>query len=123
MSDTEENALTQDAIKIIVDALKSMKVKPKADTPQDFLKWMEKGKSTEVKTEHHDVDNKTESRSVSNINFPKIPFFSGNSQTDTTYDVWRYEVECLLSESYKSESIHHAIRSMKELFMSPHGRA
>ena len=26
----------------IVDALKSMKVKPKADTPQDFLKWMEK---------------------------------------------------------------------------------
>ena len=110
MSDTEENALTQDAIKIIVDALKSMKVKPKADAPQDFLKWMEKCKSTEVKTEHHDVDNKTESRSVSNINFPKIPFFSGNSQTDTTYDVWRYEVECLLSESYKSESIHHAIR-------------
>ena len=42
MSDTEENALTQDEIKNIVDALKSMKVKPKADTPQDFLKWMEK---------------------------------------------------------------------------------
>ena len=110
MSDTEENALTQDEIKNIVDALKSMKVKPKADTPQEFLKWMTKGKSTEVKTEHHDVDTKTESRSVSNISFPKIPFFSGSSQTDTTYDVWRYEVECLLSESYKSEVIHHAIR-------------
>ena len=84
VSDTEENALTQDEIRNIVDALKSMKVIPKADTPQDFLKWMAKGRSTEVKTEHHDVDTKTESRSVSNINFPKKPFFSGNSQTDTS---------------------------------------
>ena len=54
MSDTEENALTQHEIKHIVDALKSMKVKPKADTSQDFLKWMEIGRSTKVKTEHHD---------------------------------------------------------------------
>ena len=73
MSDTDENALTQDEIRNIVDALKPMKAKPKADTPQDILKWMAKCRSTEVKTEHHNVDTKTESRSVSNINFPKIP--------------------------------------------------
>ena len=36
--------------------------------------------------------------------------FCGDSKSDATYDVWRYEVECLLNESYKPETISHAIR-------------
>lgn len=40
----------------------------------------------------------------------KISCFCGDSKSDATYDVWRYEVECLLNESYKPETISHAIR-------------
>lgn len=112
MSESEDTALTPAEIENIVKAIGSMKVKPKADTPQDFIQWMSAlVKNPEVKTETTSADAvKVDSHTTPNVQYPRISIFSGDSKTDASYDVWRYEVECLLSESYKPETIHHAIR-------------
>ena len=42
---------------------------------------------------------------------PKISCFSGDgSKQDTSYDLWRYEVDCLIKEKYSEEAIAQAIR-------------
>lgn len=43
---------------------------------------------------------------------PKITYFSGTgTKGDTTYDVWRYNVKCLLREQlYRPDVLHSAIR-------------
>ena len=110
MSDTEETTLTTDEIKNIVSALESLKMKPKADSPQDFIKWM-KISTQEKETSSADVAVTKSGSSFASAPSPqyiKISSFSGNSKSDATYDVWRYEVECLLNESYKPETTSHA---------------
>lgn len=110
MSDTEESMSTEEIAKV-VSALNKLKVKPKADSAEDFLSWMsyvvlEK----KVKKEVVDTDNASASsqpeKSVPPSQLPKILFFSGDSKSDATYEVWRYEVECL----YRPYVIQQAIR-------------
>lgn len=42
--------------------------------------------------------------------YPRISTFSGDVKSESTYELWKYEVECLMNESYHPEAIHHAIR-------------
>lgn len=114
MSDTEESMSTEEIAKV-VSALNKLKVKPKADSAEDFLSWkssvvLEK----KVKKEVVDTDNASASsqaeKSVPPSQLPKILFFSGDSKSDATYEVWRYEVECLYQESYRQDVIQQAIR-------------
>lgn len=114
MSETEESLSTEEIDKV-VSALKKLKMKPKTDTAEDFLSWMSSVvQEKKVKKEVVDTDNASASsqpaKSVPPSQFPKIPFFSGDSKTDATYDVWRYEVECLYQESYRPDVIQQAIR-------------
>lgn len=112
MSETEEATLTPDEVKNIVSALESLKMKPKADSPEDFIYWMKTAAKLSEKTSADVAGRPVETSSAASPSpqFIKISFFSGDSKSDASYDVWRYEVECLLNESYKPETISHAIR-------------
>lgn len=118
MSETEEATLTPDEVKNIVSALESLKMKPKADSPEDFITWMKSAAKLSEKTSADVAGRPVEISSAASPSpqFIRISFFSGDSKSDA-YDVWRYEVECLLNESYKPETISHAIRR------SPKGEA
>lgn len=114
MSDTEESMSTEEIAKV-VSALKQLKMKPKADSAEDFLSWMSSAvQEKKIKEEVVSTDTASASprpaKSLPPSQFPKIPFFSGDSKNDATYEVWRYEVECLYNESYSPDVIHHAIR-------------
>lgn len=62
-----------------------------------------------VKTTKNNKSSASGSNTSSYI--PKISCFSGDgSKNDTTYDLWRYEVDCLIKERYKEESIAQSIR-------------
>lgn len=44
------------------------------------------------------------------ISVPKVSIFSGDPNGATSYDVWKYEIQCLLKENYPRISISEAIR-------------
>ena len=41
---------------------------------------------------------------------PRIFTFSRDVKSEATYDPWKYEVECLLNESFHPDTIYQAIR-------------
>ena len=43
---------------------------------------------------------------------PKITWFSGTEPKagDTTYELWRHEVQCLLKQNYDKDAILNAVR-------------
>ena len=42
---------------------------------------------------------------------PKLPIFSGEEKSETSFDVWKLEVKCVLREgNYTGSSVLHAIR-------------
>ena len=46
---------------------------------------------------------------------PKLPNFSGDKKAETSYDLWRYEVECLMRDNVKYSTILQSIRrSLRE---------
>ena len=111
--------LSEDELKLIASAFKEMKVKPKADTPEDFKQWManyvaqmsDEG-NVNVKTEQNATkDQSSASTKITSHYIPKISCFSGDgSKQDTTYDLWRYEVDCLLKEKYSEEIVAQSMR-------------
>ncbi|VDI62944.1 Hypothetical predicted protein, partial [Mytilus galloprovincialis] len=88
--------LSKDEISNIVMAFKEMDLKPCAQTPDDFKTWMEDYKDT-------DDD-------LWNAYLPRISAFSGDAKTGTPYDLWRYEVQCLIKTGHTHETITMAIR-------------
>ncbi|CAG2194060.1 unnamed protein product [Mytilus edulis] len=88
--------LSKDEISNIVMAFKEMDLKPCAQTPDDFKTWMEDYKDT-------DDD-------LWNTYLPRISAFSGDAKTGTPYDLWRYEVQCLIKTGHTHETITMAIR-------------
>ena len=106
--------LNSDEVKMMVTALKEMKVKPDLESPAAFKDWMVKYVTgLNVKQESHDEGDGSDtnnsasgnSGSVKSVFIPKIPTFSGDgSKQDTSYELWKYQVECLLKDKY-SESV------------------
>lgn len=95
-----------------------MKIKPKDNTPEDFLGWVSNlvdfGKETRairktpIKTVFH-FPKKT-AESTSTYKQPvHIAMFSGET-SDSSYEICRYEVMCLTKEGYAKETILNAIR-------------
>lgn len=112
--------MTQEEIDQLVKTLSAMKVKPKADSPEDLLSWMQRmvGTKSEVHVPEYPVI-KTEASSVSKVSKEdSIPYkqpicisiFSGDGKGETSYELWRYEVMCLMREGHSKESILMAIR-------------
>ncbi|KAK3082399.1 hypothetical protein FSP39_014224 [Pinctada imbricata] len=107
---------TEDELKHLGSVLKELKIKPKADTAADFKQWMtayvaqmDKDDNSTVKTEPG-TDTATPKITTAH-HIPKVSCFSGDgSKQDTTYDLWRYEIDCLILEKYSEASIAQAIR-------------
>ncbi|VDI70610.1 Hypothetical predicted protein [Mytilus galloprovincialis] len=98
--------LTEQDIQNIVRAFKDMKVKPNADTTDAFKNWMKEFSTSKM----DDV--------LYMPYIPKLPIFSGDDKgDDVSYDLWRYQVACLIKENYRHEIISQAIRR------SVHGEA
>ena len=112
--------LSSDEVKMMVTALKEMKVKPDLESPAAFKDWMVKYVTEmNVKTESHDGGDGTDSQNsasghsenVKSVFIPKISTFSGDgSKQDTSYDLWKYQVECLLKDKYSESVVAQSVR-------------
>ena len=120
---TTEDFVTPQEILNIVSALKALKVKPKADSPEDFLHWMNSMAKTSteekepqahalptLKTNPLPLPSDVYGKYANPHHYPRISTFTGDAKSESSYELWKYEVECLMNESYHPESIHHAIR-------------
>lgn len=105
----------------LLQAIKAMGIKPKADTPQDFERSMkeyfkEKEELDEKKVKPHSLTLPPDARPKDKIQPvqqpPKINVFTGSgNKSESTYDLWRYDIQCLLRDkSIQKDSIHTAIR-------------
>ena len=84
-------SLDEDGVKNILTAFQKMGVNPHATTPDEFANWW--AESTTMTTTQLRVIN-----------------FSGDSKSDSTYDLWRYEVTCLMNSGRPQDQIMNAIR-------------
>ena len=113
--------MTPDEIQKLVETLSAMKIKPKADSPSDLLQWM--ASIVDVGKETGAIP-KTPTGPKPELSTPTSPAFhyatpwkpplrispfSGDGK-DSTYDLWRYEVACLLSEGHSKEALLMAVR-------------
>lgn len=101
--------ISEEEGKKIIEAFEALKLKPKCDTPEDLKKWLEEksqlGAAVKIKTEQTDETTKQY------VNFPRISTFSGSPRGETSYELWRYEIQCLLNEKvYRHDQILQAIR-------------
>lgn len=101
--------ISEEEGKKIIEAFEALKLKPKCDTPDDLKKWLEEksqlGATAKIKTEQTDETTKQY------MNFPRISTFSGSPRGETSYELWRYEIQCLLNEKvYRHDQILQAIR-------------
>ena len=110
----------EEAVKL-VEAFNKLKVKPKADTPEDLELWLkEYGKGDTAKADPKvDVkkepspDDKTKTTISSTVHQPRISIFFGDTgKGEVSYAQWVYEVKCLMLEKvHKQEVIKQAIRN------------
>ena len=103
--------LTGDETKELVKTLKEMGVKPKCSNPADMQKWMLDylqgvGKLPETKEKAGPIPATAATREVIVTQQQlRLPTFSGDSsKSEVTYDLWRNEVDCLLTDKTYSES-------------------
>lgn len=124
VSGNVSDSMTQEEIDQLVKTLSAMKVKPKADSPEDLLSWMQRmvGTKLEVQVPEYPAIKKeasSDSSSASKVSKEdpilykqpiRISIFSGDGKGETSYELWRYEVMCLMREGHSKESILMAIR-------------
>ena len=82
-------------------------MKPKSDTPEDLQAWMLSYLTTQGKIPN------VEQKAKILPGFPRIATFSGDpgSKGDTSFDLWKYEVQCLLKDKLHSrEAVAQAVR-------------
>ena len=104
----------------LLQAIKAMGIKPKTDTPQDFERSMKeyfRQKEEFDDTKPHSLTLPPDVRPKEKIQPtsyqpPKINIFTGSgNKSESTYELWRYDIECLLRDkSIHKDTIHTAIR-------------
>ena len=113
---------TDEEVQNILGAFKALKVKPKADTPEDFSKWMADFTASmgafPVKEEQTSHATTSIASGHIHVTFPhelRISVFSEDSKSEASYELWRYEVTCLQQGSYPHDQVSRAIqRSLRE---------
>jgi len=95
--------ITEEEIRLL-ESFRALKLKPKADTPDDLRRWLDESKQV-----------KQEAGPSMVISTPRrISVFCGDVSTltkgEVIYDQWRYEVKCLVQEGYKDGDILEGIR-------------
>ena len=92
--------------KKVIEALKALKVKPKADTAEDFVAWMGTfvaGKTTDTGDAKPVI---VPSPVTVPIQIPRISVFTGeNTKGELSFDLWKYEVKWLLMDKTYSPDI------------------
>ena len=118
-AETSSDTMSKEEIDQLVKTLSKMKMKPKADTPEDLMKWMSSlvgtkapvAESSTAKTEHPVHPHKETGEYHLPFKQPiRISTFSGDGKCETSYELWRYEVTCLMKEGHSKEAIMMAIR-------------
>jgi hypothetical protein len=104
----------------LLQAIKAIGIQPKTDTPQDFERSMKeyfRQKEEFNDKKSHSLTLPPDVRSKQKIQPapyqpPKINIFTGSgNKSESTYELWRYDIECLLRDkSIYKDTIHTAIR-------------
>ncbi|CAG2186524.1 unnamed protein product [Mytilus edulis] len=87
--------LTEEEIANMVKAFNDMEIRPSASSPEEFKTWLE---------EYKDDDDALDAY------IPRISTFTGDDTNAARYDIWRYEVLCLVKNRFTHETIKMAIR-------------
>ncbi len=116
---------TEEEGKKVLEAFKALGVKSKADSADTLQHWMVehlKGKGMVTQAKHESQQGSSAVKDGSggatlpgshNPQWPRLSTFSGEagSKTDASFDLWRYEVTCILEgQLHPEESIRQAIR-------------
>jgi hypothetical protein len=118
--------ITEDERRLL-DAFKALGATPKADTKEDLEQWMKsyvstaaegdppsQGQSGQVKVEAGAASGVTQQeQAVLYHSSPRLSIFSGapgKRDSETSIDLWLYEVRCLQRQGYKESFILEAIR-------------
>lgn len=103
---------SEEEVDKMVQSFKTLGVKPKGDSPEELKSWMVQLVASGALG---DVKPNINPTPVSHRQPPRIATFSGTSK-DAAFDIWKYEIECLISEKvYSNEEILLAIRrSLKD---------
>ena len=114
----------------MMDTFSKMGVKPKADTPEQLMKWMSDFIQTQ-KTMKEDSDTKfafppppktavpqqKDNKATKLIlnQPPKITWFSGTDMKsgDATYEIWRLEVSCMRKQIYDKDAMLIAVQDLQ----------
>lgn len=93
--------------KKLLQSFRTLKIKPKADTPEDLQQWLT-GMRREVKPEI------VTTQTIALPTNRRLSIFYGDISSlvrgEALYDQWRYEVTSLQADSYKEQDIIEAIR-------------
>ena len=104
---------SEDEVKAMLEAFKEMGVKPKAHTKEEFQKWMLEFAKTEKTQQGAEAAAHSDGKEKHPTYYqpPRLPNFSGDKKGDVTFDLWKYQVECLMKEKNSESVIGRAIRN------------
>ena len=119
ISDSEEETIPPEDLALLKLLKKEVKDKPKGDNPEELKAWMLKYLTNtgglEAKQEKPTPEEKPPTKKEYvpvKRDPPKISIFSGaNLKNETSYDLWRYEVCCLMADKlYEPDTVNYAVR-------------
>ena len=107
-----EVKISEDELTAIGKAFEDMGVKPSAASAKDFQKWLSGyGKGGAVSKGDKSSGSPGDGSGNTTVKeHPRLPIFSGEKKGDVDFDLWRFQVQCLLKENYKEEVIALTIR-------------
>ena len=100
----------------LLATFQNLGVKPKTDSPEELKQWMIDYLTSTGSLQQDESDTTGTVREITNTvvnNVPRIASFSGDpgAKSDTTFELWRYEVICLMKDRiYSPEVLTHAVR-------------
>ncbi|KAL3880738.1 hypothetical protein ACJMK2_032955 [Sinanodonta woodiana] len=108
-----------DEVQNILGAFEAMNVKPKAVSLEDFAMWMTEFTASNgtipVKEEPTSSHEMASIASVHiHVTLPhelRISVFSGDSNSEASYELWRYEVTCVQQGSCPHDQVSRAVRN------------
>lgn len=114
--------LTGEEARNLIDAFNKLKLKPKADTPDDLEAWLKSFGNVKpdpdavasgtTGTTASIASGSTVKETIVTSQHPRISYFYGDKvKGEVSYAQWAYEVKCLLQEkTHKPETVAQAIR-------------
>lgn len=98
-------------LKTMAEGFTEMGVKPNLQSKEKFQKWLlDFSTGAKPKSDGATASASTQDKSPNTYQTPRLPNFSGDKKGDATFDLWKYEVECLCKDKYSDATITQAIR-------------